>query len=154
VKLVIVAVGKVGLRFAAAGSAEYLARLRRYGPVEIAEVKGEPGNRGTAADRLAREGERILRACGDAPVWALDSAGEQFTSAQLAAELTRLETTATRALALAIGGPDGLDGAVLERSARRWSLSALTFPHDLARLILLEALYRARTIQRGEPYHR
>jgi 23S rRNA (pseudouridine1915-N3)-methyltransferase len=154
VKLIVVAVGRIGLRFAAAGCAEYLARLRRYGPVEITEVKGEPGDRGAPAERLAREGRRILKACGQTPTWALDRAGKQFSSPQLAAELGRLEMAGTRALALAIGGPDGLDAAVLERSELRWSLSALTLPHDLARLLLLESLYRARTIQRGEPYHR
>lgn len=149
-----VAVGRIGASFAAAGCAEYLTRLKRYGPAEIVEVKAEPGDRGQAVGRLEREAERILRVTEGTTVWAMDPSGASFTSEGLAAELSRLETSGSKALALVIGGPDGLARKVLIQAVRRWSLSALTLPHDLARLILLESLYRARTIQRGEPYHR
>ena len=135
----VVAVGRVrdaALRAACDG---YLERLRRYTRVEEREVKDEA--------RLLEalpEGSRLV---------ALSEAGEQWTSEQLADCTARWELDG-RDVAFAIGGADALPAAVLQSAERIWSLSRLTFPHELARVIVYEQLYRAYTIRRGEPYHR
>jgi 23S rRNA (pseudouridine1915-N3)-methyltransferase len=84
---------------------------------------------------------------------ALSEAGEQWTSEQLADCTARWELDG-RDVAFAIGGADALPAAVVQSAERVWSLSRLTFPHELARVIVYEQLYRAYTIRRGEPYHR
>ena len=135
----VVAVGRLrnaGLR---ATCDEYLKRLRRYAKVEEREVKDE-----------ARLPEAIP---GEARLVALSRRGETWSSNELARRTSGWDQDG-RDVAFAIGGADGLPAALLRRAERVWSLSALTFPHELARVILLEQLYRAFTIRRGEPYHR
>ena len=135
----VVAVGRVrdaALRAACDG---YLERLRRYTRVEEQEVKDEA--RVLAA---VPEGSRLV---------ALSRAGASWTSAQLADWTARWELDA-RDVTFAVGGADALPAAVLGRAERVWSLSPLTLPHELARVVLYEQLYRAYTIRRGEPYHR
>jgi len=135
----LVAVGRLknaGLR---AACDEYLKRLRRYARVEEREVKDE-----------ARLPEAIPR---EARLVALSRRGERWSSTDLARRTARWDQDG-RDVALAIGGADGLPAGVLGRAERVWSLSSLTFPHELARVIVLEQLYRAFTIRRGEPYHR
>ncbi len=135
----VVAVGRVrdaALRAACDG---YLERLRRYARVEEREVKDE-----ARVLEAVSEGSRLV---------ALSRAGEEWTSGQLADWTARWEMDG-RDVALAIGGADALPDPVLRRAERVWSLSRLTFPHELARAILYEQLYRAYTIRRGEPYHR
>jgi len=135
----VVAVGRV--RDAALRSAcdEYLGRLRHYAHVEEHEVKDEA---------------RVLKAIPEgARLVALSRTGEQWTSAELADWTGRWELEG-RDVALVIGGADGLPAEILRRAERIWSLSRLTFPHELARVLLYEQLYRAYTIRRGEPYHR
>ncbi|HYR97918.1 MAG TPA: 23S rRNA (pseudouridine(1915)-N(3))-methyltransferase RlmH [Gemmatimonadales bacterium] len=135
----VVAVGRVrdaALRAACDG---YLERLRRYTRVEEREVKDEA--------RILEgvpEGSRLV---------ALSEAGEQWSSEQLADWTARWELDG-RDVAFAIGGAEALPAAVLQTAERTWSLSRLTFPHELARVIVCEQLYRAYTIRRGEPYHR
>ena len=135
----VVAVGRVrdaALRAACDG---YLERLRHYTRVEEREVKHE-------ARVLAGvpEGSRLV---------ALSEEGEQWTSEQLASWTSRWELDG-RDVTFAIGGADALPAPVLEQAERVWSLSKLTLPHELARVVLYEQLYRAYTIRRGEPYHR
>jgi len=135
----VVAVGRVKDAALRAACDEYLDRLRRYTRVEEREVKDEA--------RLLEaipEGSRFV---------ALSERGEPCTSVQLADWTARWELDG-RDVAFAIGGADGLTEPTLGRAERVWSLSALTFPHELARVILYEQLYRAYTIRRGEPYHR
>lgn len=135
----VVAVGRLrnaGLR---ATCDEYLKRLRRYAKVEEREVKDE-----------ARLPEAIP---GEARLVALSRRGETWSSTELARRTSGWDQDG-RDVAFAIGGAAGLPVAVLRRAERIWSLSPLTFPHELARVILLEQLYRAFTIRRGEPYHR
>ncbi|MGH7699715.1 MAG: 23S rRNA (pseudouridine(1915)-N(3))-methyltransferase RlmH [Gemmatimonadales bacterium] len=135
----VVAVGRLKSAALRAACDEYLERLRRYARVEEREVKDEA---------------RVLAAVtGDSRLVALSRAGEPCTSSRLA-EWTAAWDLEGRDIAFAIGGADGLPPAVLDRAQRIWSLSALTFPHELARVILYEQLYRAFTIRRGEPYHR
>lgn len=135
----VVAVGRLrnaGLR---ATCDEYLKRLRRYAKVEEREVKDE-----------ARLPEAIP---GEARLVALSRRGETWSSTELARRTAGWDLDG-QDVAFAIGGAAGLPAALLRRAERVWSLSSLTFPHELARVIVLEQLYRAFTIRRGEPYHR
>jgi 23S rRNA (pseudouridine1915-N3)-methyltransferase len=134
---------------------EYLKRLRAAFPVTLTEL--EAAHRSSAAEPArARysEGERLLAALRPAEqLIALDERGREFSTGELADWLNeRLQ--AGNDLAFAIGGADGLDQAVLARSTLRLSLSRLTLPHALARVLLCEQLYRAHSILHNHPYHR
>jgi 23S rRNA (pseudouridine1915-N3)-methyltransferase len=135
----VVAVGRVKDAALRAACDEYLGRLRRYTRVEEREVKDE-----ARVLEAIPEGSRLV---------ALSRAGEPWTSGQLAEWTARWEQDG-RDVVFAIGGADALPEPVLHQAERIWSLSPLTFPHELARVILYEQLYRAYTIRRGEPYHR
>jgi 23S rRNA (pseudouridine1915-N3)-methyltransferase len=139
VKLVVLAVGKLRDRHLAALIDDYVARARHHLPLEIVEVDEDAA----LARRWPAEGEVI----------ALEIDGRAWTTEELAAQLERRMTRGTRALTFVIGGADGIPAALSARAAVRLSLSALTLPHRLARLVLCEQLYRALTIIRGEPYH-
>jgi len=135
----VVAVGRVKDAALRAACDAYLGRLRHYTHLEEREVKDEA---------------RILEAIPeDSRLVALERAGDQWTSEELADRTARWELEG-RDVVFAIGGADGLPEAALQTAERRWSLSRLTFPHELARVLLYEQLYRAYTIRRGEPYHR
>ncbi|HUL50114.1 MAG TPA: 23S rRNA (pseudouridine(1915)-N(3))-methyltransferase RlmH [Gemmatimonadales bacterium] len=135
----VVAVGRLKQAALRAACDDYLSRLRHYARVEEREIKDEA---------------RILRAVPeDSRLVALSREGEPWTSVDLSQWTARWELE-SRDIAFAIGGAEGLPRAVLERAERIFSLSRLTFPHELARLLLYEQLYRAYTIRRGEPYHR
>lgn len=135
----VVAVGRVKHAALRAACDEYLDRLRHYTRVEEREVKDE-----ARILEAIPEGSRLV---------ALSPAGESWTSDQLAEWTARWDQEG-RDVAFAIGGADALPEPVLRQAERTWSLSRLTFPHELARVILYEQLYRAYTIRRGEPYHR
>jgi 23S rRNA (pseudouridine1915-N3)-methyltransferase len=140
VKLTLLAVGKLRESWVRDGCAEYEKRVRARLPLEVAELK-------SAADIERRLPPR-------AEVWALDERGRQLSSAELAEELRRRMSSGSAGLALLIGGADGLPEEVVRRAQVKWSLGRLTLPHRLARLVVLEQLYRALSIIRGEPYHR
>ncbi len=135
----VVAVGRIRDAALRATADEYVRRLRRYTHIEEREAKDEARLSGAIP-----EAARLV---------ALSRAGEPWSSAELS-RLTAHWDQDGRAVALVIGAADGLPAELLERAERAWSLSALTFPHELARVIVLEQLYRAFTIRRGEPYHR
>ena len=135
----VVAVGRMKDAALRAACDEYLDRLRHYAKVEEREVKDEARILGAIP-----EGSRLV---------ALSRQGEECTSVQLAEWTARWEVDG-RDITVAIGGADALPGDVLRGAERVWSLSRLTLPHELARLVLYEQLYRAYTIRRGEPYHR
>ena len=100
------------------------------------------------------EGEKVLRAIPDgAEVIALDERGELLGTLEWASAVRGWQRTG-HDVALLIGGPDGLAPEVLKRAGRRWSLSKLTLPHALVRVVVLEQLYRAWTVTQGHPYHR
>ncbi len=135
----VVAVGRVKDAALRTACEAYLDRLRHYTKVEEREVKDEA---------------RVLGAIPeDARLVALTRHGEECSSAQLADWTERWEMDG-RDVAFAIGGADTLPDDVLRKAERKWSLSRLTLPHELARVLLYEQLYRAYTIRRGEPYHR
>jgi 23S rRNA (pseudouridine1915-N3)-methyltransferase len=135
----VVAVGRVRNAALRAACDDYLERLRHYARVEEREVKDE-----ARVLEGVPEGSRLV---------ALSRSGEEWTSQQLAEWTARWEIDG-RDVALAIGGADALPEPVLRQAERVWSLSRLTLPHELARVVLYEQLYRAYTIRRGEPYHR
>jgi 23S rRNA (pseudouridine1915-N3)-methyltransferase len=138
-----------------AGYAEYARRLSGECALNLLEI--EPAHRRKRANpEQARreEGERLLRTLPKgALVVALDERGESWDTARLAVELSGW-LAGGREPALLVGGADGLATECLQRAERRWSLSALTFPHPLVRVILAEQLYRAWTLVKGHPYHR
>ena len=96
----------------------------------------------------------MLRVAGRAPIIALDPRGAAWTSEEVAAYIGKQGVQGTGELAFCIGGPDGHSGELRARARALWSLSNLTLPHDLAMVVMSEALYRAATISAGEPYHR
>ncbi|MFO7647173.1 23S rRNA (pseudouridine(1915)-N(3))-methyltransferase RlmH [Halomonas campaniensis] len=137
------------------GVEEYRKRLPRDFALEVEEIA--PGQRGKNADiprAMALEAERIrARLRGDEQVVALEVGGKAWSTEQLAeqAEAWRLEG---RDVALLVGGPDGLEPGLSAAADQRWSLSPLTLPHPLVRILLAEQLYRAWTLMVGHPYHR
>jgi 23S rRNA (pseudouridine1915-N3)-methyltransferase len=141
--------------WAAVGSEEYAKRLRRYFPVNVIEVAEEDMNRRSREEALLAEGERILkRLPTKAYVISLDSErGEQHPSEGLAKRLEDLGLSGHSHVAFVIGGPLGLSCKVLRSSHELWSFGEITLPHALARVVLLEQLYRAIKIHRNEKYH-
>jgi len=145
------------------GFAEYVKRLPPECALELTEIeparrgKGRGKAAGSAAlrDRLrAEEGDRLLKAIpADALVIALDVSGRAWSTEQLAERL-RGWLSEGRNVALLVGGADGLSAECLARADLRWSLSPLTFPHPLVRVMLAEQIYRAWSILAGHPYHR
>jgi 23S rRNA (pseudouridine1915-N3)-methyltransferase len=133
---------------------DYETRASRYWPLDVVEVKEEPGRGLAGADVRVREGQRLAdRLPGDALVVACDPGGVSMDSAQFARWLQQQREDA-RSVAFVIGGAHGLGDVVLQRAGRRLSLAPWTLPHEVARLVLAEQLYRAGTILRGEPYHK
>lgn len=146
----IVAVDKLRESYVREGCRLYEQRLRPIMPVTVQETR--PASDNAAVET---EGQAILRAIGpDDIVWALDLRGTIVSSATLARMLADAERSGRRRLTLTVGGALGLSPSVIERADFVWSLSQLTFLHEMARLIVLEQLYRAVKINRGEPYHR
>lgn len=156
-RVVLIAVGRPRMPLAAA-VAEYEARAARYWPFDAHEVREESARgalSGAALDRVrAAEGERLLaRAPAGALVVACDELGEVWTSAQFATWL-RTRRDEARDVAFVVGGAHGLAPAVLAAARVRLAVAPWTLPHEMARLVLAEQLYRAGTIVRGEPYHK
>jgi 23S rRNA (pseudouridine1915-N3)-methyltransferase len=133
----------------------YARRLRGGVTLGLTEIPLPKRTRSAALGQLiAREGERMLAAVpAGARVVALDEHGGQWTTVELARRMTAWREQG-RAVALLIGGPDGLAPACLARADERWSLSGLTLPHGLVRVIVAEAVYRAASLNAGHPYHR
>lgn len=154
-KLRLVCVGKLAESWQRDAADDYAGRLQRYFPLEIVELKEEKGGRkGDVAGLLRREGERILEKIPpQSYVVVLDERGRQLGSEQLAEQLAAEMLHGGRDWCLVIGGPYGLDPALRQRADLLLSLSKMTFTHQMARLFLLEQLYRSGTILRNEPYH-
>lgn len=153
-RVLVVVVGKPREPGLAAAIEEFETRAARYWPLDVHEVREEPA-RGASPDLVrAREGERLLaKVPAGADVVACDVDGAAMRSEAFAEWLQRARESA-RTTALVIGGAFGLSDAVRSRAKSRLSLSPWTLPHELARLVLAEQLYRAGTIVRGEPYHK
>jgi 23S rRNA (pseudouridine1915-N3)-methyltransferase len=154
VRLVVAAVGKPRDRHLAAVIDDYETRAARYWPLDVVEVREASGRGVAAGDVQAREGARLLeRLPAGASIIACDERGDRLTSTQFA---TLLSTARDRAhdVAFLIGGAYGLTDDVRGRATRLIQLAPWTLPHEMARLVLAEQLYRAGTIVRGEPYHK
>jgi 23S rRNA (pseudouridine1915-N3)-methyltransferase len=154
VRFVVAVVGKPRDANLAAAIREYETRAGRYWPLEFHEVREEPARSGSADLVREREGARLLDVVpAAAQVVACDVNGRTMTSEQFAHWLQDLRERA-RDVAITIGGAFGLGENVRARAAVSLSLAPWTLPHELARLVLAEQLYRAGTIVRGEPYHK
>ena len=138
----------------AEGYADYAKRLPRDFALDLVELKPEPRDRGKSTGQiLAAEAVRIRTACAGFRVVALDERGKAWTTRELAARLARWRDEA-RDVAFVIGSADGLDASVARDADDVVSLSALTLPHALVRVVLAEQLYRATALNAGHPYHR
>ncbi len=150
-RLRILAVGTRMPAWVQAGFAEYHKRMPRDFAVQLREI---PVSRREGARAVAEEGEGLLAALGaDEHVVALEVGGEPWSTGDLASRL-RVWRDEGRRAAFLIGGPDGLADACRTRAASQWSLSRLTLPHPLVRIVLMEQIYRAWSILGAHPYHR
>ena len=155
----IVTVGKLKEKYLKQGIEEYLKRLGSYAKVEVIEVPDEKAPEELSETEMIqvkqKEGERILAKIGpDTYVIALAINGKLKSSEELADTLDKLATYGKSKIAFVIGGSLGLSDEVLKRADEQLSFSKMTFPHQLMRLILVEQVYRAFRINRGEPYHK
>ncbi len=150
----VIVVGRPKVGGLADAIAEYETRAARYWPLDVHEVR-ESSARSRAPDAVMQEeGERLLgRVPTTATVFACDPGGDALDSVQFANLLSSARDTATD-VAFLIGGAHGLSPDVRARASRRLRVAPWTLPHELARLVLAEQLYRAGTITRGEPYHK
>lgn len=154
-KIQLWAIGKYHEPYVKQGVEDFTKRISNYYPVEW-NILPVPKNAGMLSemDLKKKEGEMILAWLEkDDLLVALDEHGKQMDSVELAGFIQQCSNRSTRKLVFVIGGAFGLDEVVLKRAQYKWSLSKLTFPHQLVRLLLAEQLYRACTIQRGEKYH-
>ncbi|MEJ9210171.1 23S rRNA (pseudouridine(1915)-N(3))-methyltransferase RlmH [Bacillus smithii] len=155
----IVTVGKLKEKYLRQGIEEYLKRLSAYAKVEMIEVADEKAPETLSESEMEqvkqKEGARILaKLQPDTYVIALAIEGKMYTSEQFSAHIDQLATYGKSKIAFIIGGSLGLSSQVLKRADETLSFSKMTFPHQLMRLILLEQVYRAFRIMRGEPYHK
>ncbi|NNF37179.1 MAG: 23S rRNA (pseudouridine(1915)-N(3))-methyltransferase RlmH [Gemmatimonadetes bacterium] len=153
-KVIVIAVGRVRGDLAPA-VAGYEARAAHYWKLETVEVDAGAGGREDRDSVMAAEADRLLTRIPDgAEVVALTRDGKSWSSLRLSKYLGDRGLHGLGDVVFVIGGAFGLDPRVLARAARRLSLSAMTLPHEMARLVLAEQLYRAGSILRNEPYHK
>lgn len=156
----LIAVGTRMPDWVEAGVAEYRKRLPPELQLEIREIalaprgKKKNGKNADIARALQQEGTAMLAAITTRDiVIALDVQGKSFSTEQLAAQLAQWQLNGEN-ISVLVGGPDGLAAECLQRAQQRWSLSALTLPHPLVRVLFAEQLYRAWSINNNHPYHR
>lgn len=154
-RITILAVGTRMPGWVADGIHAYRKRLPPHIRFELTEIPPGPRSaRGPASAAMEKEAEQLLKRAERADrVIALDERGEQWSSVELAAEMNGWQQNAGQ-VAFLVGGPDGLTDACRRRADAVWSLSRLTLPHGLVRVVLVEQLYRAYTILNHHPYHR
>lgn len=155
----LVTVGKIREKYVKQGIDEFEKRLRPYCKLKMDEINDEQAPEQLSEKELEqvknKEGIRILQKIKpQAFVIALDIQGTSWSSEQLSDALDRLATTGKSQIAFVIGGSNGLSDEVLKRANQRLSFSKMTFPHQLMKLILMEQVYRAFRIMKGEPYHK
>ncbi len=154
-KLVVLSVGRVRQQFVRDGEEEYLKRLKGGLQVELQELGLEAPESMSAPEVQEREGREVLKRIKDGDyVVALDERGKSLSSKEVGAFIASRMNAGTKTLWLVIGGAYGLSGEVRRRADLLLSLSALTFPHQLARLVLIEQLYRSYTLLKGISYHK
>ncbi|WP_067930352.1 23S rRNA (pseudouridine(1915)-N(3))-methyltransferase RlmH [Alicyclobacillus kakegawensis] len=158
-QVTVIAVGKLKERYLREAQAEYGKRLSGYVQLRIEEVADEPAQESAGDGERLRvlrvEGERIARRLRERDaVVALDRGGEALSSEAWSRSYQRMAGGGYGRLVFLIGGSYGLDASLLKRAELCWSFGPLTLPHQLARIVLLEQLYRGIRIARGEPYHK
>lgn len=158
-KIRIIGVGKLKESYLKEGIQEYVKRLQAYADVEVIEVEDEPipKNPSLAQEVMvkAREGRRVLDKVKQADYMILlDVAGTELDSVDLSKYIQKQMIDGHSTIDFVLGGSLGNSEDVLERADYRLSMSKMTFPHQLARLILVEQIYRSFKIMRGEPYHK
>ena len=132
---------------------DYLARLGRFVRCEVTEVRESAASDARAG--IEDEGKRIIGALhSDAVTILLDVDGESLSSPQLAAEIEKWQNNSTKEIEFVIGGASGVSDATRKRAKMKWSLSRFTLTHEMARVVLVEQLYRAFTIINGLPYQK
>lgn len=156
IRITVVAVGKLKECFWADACAEYLKRLKAYAKVEVKEIADiDPAKAGGVDAARDREGSAVLAAIPEqshAILLAIE--GKERSSEGLARRLDSLALAGTSDLTFIVGGSDGVSDAVRTRANEQLSFGPITLPHNLARVVLLEQVYRAFKISRGEPYHK
>jgi 23S rRNA (pseudouridine1915-N3)-methyltransferase len=154
VKIRIIAVGHKMPAWVEQGCAEYLKRMPRETTVEVVELKPDKRAAGKGSEQVREtEAQRILEAAGRDYLIALDERGQEPTTLQLAERMQQWLTDG-RDVALVIGGADGLHDKVKDVAHWQWSLSRLTLPHGMVRVVLAEQLYRTWSVLQNHPYHR
>lgn len=154
-RITIVAVGRLKERFWRDAADEYLKRLSAYADVRVVEIADRDPGKGGEDKARTDEGADILKALpGSSHVVTLEIEGRQLTSEGFSAAIQELGVRGKSSIAFVVGGSYGLSAAVRARADERFSLGSLTLPHNLARVVLLEQVYRAFRIARGEPYHK
>ncbi|MEC0281541.1 23S rRNA (pseudouridine(1915)-N(3))-methyltransferase RlmH [Terribacillus saccharophilus] len=158
-KITIISVGKLKEKYLKQGIEEYTKRLGAYAKVDLIEVPDEkaPENLSEADMQIVKqkEGDRILSKIGPVDyVISLEIKGQMITSEQLASKIDSLATYGKSKIVFVIGGSLGLSEEVMQRSDYALSFSKMTFPHQLMKLVLVEQVYRAFRIIKGEPYHK
>lgn len=155
-RIVVISIGAPKGRGVSEAIGDYESRIARYFKFETVEVRPRRITASADARRIvdAESAALLDRVPDGLEVVAVDRRGVSWSSEQLASYLEELSVLGRSGVAFLIGGPLGLSEALRRTAARVLSLSSLTLPHEVARLILAEQLYRAGTIQRGEPYHR
>ncbi len=151
-QLSLCAVGRKMPDWVQSGASEYQKRLPAQWQFKVHEVP--QANLGSAAQNKIKEGEALLNCVPErAHLIALDNRGKSWSTSDVASQLTRWQELG-KPVSLLIGGPDGLDEHTYQRSDQQWSLSPLTFPHPLVRVLVVEQIYRAYTLTINHPYHR
>ena len=154
-RLTVIAVGKLKEKFWKAAVDEYAKRLGAYASLKIVEVADrDPSTCGGQDHAMELEAADILKAAGSSHVVLLAIDGKQRSSEGLAQRLDALMLSGKSDIAFVIGGSTGVAPAVRSRADETLSFGPITLPHNLARIVLLEQVYRAFKIMRGEPYHK
>lgn len=154
-KIKVVCIGKTGKKFLVDGEREYLDRLKHYAKVEKVELPDIKNARKLSRDQVKlEEGKALLKTIdtGD-QVYLLDEKGKQYSSELFSEFLQKRFNQGGKCLIFVIGGAYGFSDELYKRAQGKLSLSAMTFSHQMIRMIFFEQLYRAMTIQKGEPYH-
>ena len=154
-KLIVYTIGRLGKAYWREAEKEYLNRLRHYTRLEIKELKDVRARGRSVEEMKHAESQTVLKEIADeAFLVVLDRSGSEMTSVQLAEFIESKQIHRTATLAFAVGGPYGFSDPLFSRADMILSLSRMTLPHELARIVLLEQLYRAFTILKGEKYHK
>ena len=151
-RIKLVCVGKLKEKYLKDACSEYIKRISGFGKIDIIEVQDEKDSR---PDALTIEGERILKNLRSSEfVVTMEISGNDLSSEQLAGKMAKLAVKGISDMAFVIGGSNGLHGSVSKRADFKLSFSKMTFPHQLARVMLLEQIYRAYKINQGGKYHK